>query len=345
MAAFLSKNAQACVVGLLLFSLEAPIIWFGFLSTNLLIRILIGVICAVLTVTGLLFLYLAVATLSCIDPILHDLQRLIKRKMLEQMAKRRYAKFEKLCRCFQESQNKFLTDLIEKNKDTDYGRQNDFESIKSVDDFQSKHPIAQYAHFKQYMERVAQGEENVLLKSRPVMIAITSGTTGPHKMFPRTASRRKNFFMNFILMFEILKRNHCSWNSLQKTCTSYTHFPLKYTDGGIPMGPSSMLLNITKQVVSIYSTPLAGFKLLDERHALYVHALFALRDRNLGGIGGNFISLVLKIFVTMETKRAALIEDIRCGTLNKEFEIPSDIRRELEEELLPSARQGEGVRG
>ncbi|PIK55473.1 putative GH3 domain-containing protein [Apostichopus japonicus] len=331
----ITKNVRAFLFGLLLFIIEGCIIEFGFLCTNLPVRIIFGVLCLVLTATGLIFFYLASSILSSIDPLVQDLQRLMGRKILERMAKSGFAKLETSCQKYQETQDAFLTNLIAQNKDTAYGRQYEFDSIRSVEDFQSKHPVTEYIHFKPFVERVAKGEEMVLVNSRPVMIALTSGTTGESKMFLRTASRRKNFFQNFVLMFEILKRNSCSWNCLQKTATSYTHFPEKYTEGGIPLGPSSMFLKMTKQTVSSYQSPLAAFRLLDQTHSLYVHTLFALRDRNLGGMGGNFISMVLKIFETMEMKWELLVKDINGGTLNQGLDIPVDVRRDLEKELYP----------
>lgn len=70
-----------------------------------------------------------------------------------------------------------LMGLLEKAKDTEYGRLYGFDSIKSFEDFQRRIPILDYEGFKPYIDRLRQGEENLLWPNEIKWFAKSSGTT------------------------------------------------------------------------------------------------------------------------------------------------------------------------
>ncbi len=70
-----------------------------------------------------------------------------------------------------------LTALLSKAKDTEYGRKYDFETIRSVEDFQRRLPILDYEGFKPYIDRLRQGEQSLLWPSEIKWFAKSSGTT------------------------------------------------------------------------------------------------------------------------------------------------------------------------
>ena len=45
----------------------------------------------------------------------------------------------------------------------------------------------------------------------------------------------------------------------------------------------------------MYSTPRGGYEILDDEAALYVHALFAAKDANLGLVEANFVTLPARL--------------------------------------------------
>ncbi|MBR4754980.1 MAG: GH3 auxin-responsive promoter family protein, partial [Lachnospiraceae bacterium] len=55
-----------------------------------------------------------------------------------------------------------LMKLIDDNKDTEYGKKYDFASIKTIEDYQKKVPVVVYDNLAPYLERMMDGERNLL---------------------------------------------------------------------------------------------------------------------------------------------------------------------------------------
>jgi phenylacetate-coenzyme A ligase PaaK-like adenylate-forming protein len=85
-----------------------------------------------------------------------------------------------------ETQQKVFQKLITESKNTSFGKDHDFQSIKTYNDFVKRVPARDYEGLKDYFERTANGEENVLWKGKPDYIAKTSGTTSGAKYIPIT---------------------------------------------------------------------------------------------------------------------------------------------------------------
>ncbi|RKD17041.1 hypothetical protein BCY91_02505 [Pelobium manganitolerans] len=82
------------------------------------------------------------------------------------------------------AQEKTLQLLIKKAAATKFGRDHDFASIKSYEDFKARVPVADYEDLKPYIEQVLHGEEDVLWPGKPLYFAKTSGTTSGVKYIP-----------------------------------------------------------------------------------------------------------------------------------------------------------------
>ena len=60
------------------------------------------------------------------------------------------------------SQEEFLMRLLRENAKTEYGRKNNFKSIRNMDDFRRYVPLTSYDDYTSYIERLANGERNIL---------------------------------------------------------------------------------------------------------------------------------------------------------------------------------------
>ena len=85
-----------------------------------------------------------------------------------------------------ETQDKVFRKLIKQAINTQFGKDHDFQSIKSHEDFIARVPIRDYEALKPYVDKVVQGEENILWKGKPLYFAKTSGTTSGAKYIPLT---------------------------------------------------------------------------------------------------------------------------------------------------------------
>ena len=85
-----------------------------------------------------------------------------------------------------QTQQKVFNELIHQAKNTQFGIAHRFEAIKTFEDFSKNVPIRDYEALKMYVDKVVQGEENVLWKGKPLYFAKTSGTTSGAKYIPLT---------------------------------------------------------------------------------------------------------------------------------------------------------------
>ena len=74
-------------------------------------------------------------------------------------------------------QQKAFTLLIEQAKNTAFGKQHKYNTIKTYADFKANVPVRDYEELRPYIERVIAGEENVLWPGKPAYLTKTSGTT------------------------------------------------------------------------------------------------------------------------------------------------------------------------
>jgi hypothetical protein len=85
-----------------------------------------------------------------------------------------------------ETQKKVFDDLIQQAKNTAFGKDHDFEFIKTYADFKKNVPVQDYEGLKKYVERIKTGERDVLWPGKPIYFAKTSGTTSGAKYIPLT---------------------------------------------------------------------------------------------------------------------------------------------------------------
>ena len=110
----------------------------------------------------------------------------LKSFLAKQFAKAIYKKTKTWASNPIETQQKVFEDIIRQAKNTQFGIDHQFNSIKTHQDFSNNVPVRDYEALKPYVDRVVQGEENVLWKGKPLYFAKTSGTTSGAKYIPLT---------------------------------------------------------------------------------------------------------------------------------------------------------------
>ncbi|AZB09123.1 hypothetical protein EG344_09955 [Chryseobacterium sp. G0162] len=99
-------------------------------------------------------------------------------------AKKHVQKAEEFKKNAERNQEDLLISLVSTAQKTLFGREHDFENIRSVKDFQDRVPVADYEDLKPYIERVKKGQGNILWTDTPEYFAKTSGTTSGSKYIP-----------------------------------------------------------------------------------------------------------------------------------------------------------------
>jgi hypothetical protein len=81
-------------------------------------------------------------------------------------------------------QKKTLINLIKKASKTQFGLDHNFNNINNFKSFKSSVPVRDYEGIKNYIDKVKNGEENILWPGKPRYFAKTSGTTSGEKLIP-----------------------------------------------------------------------------------------------------------------------------------------------------------------
>jgi len=92
------------------------------------------------------------------------------------------------------SQEKVLAKLLTVGERTAFGQDHGLSAGMSYEDFKRQVPIRDYEGLKPYVDRIRQGEADVLWKGLPAYFAKTSGTTSGVKYIPLTRDSLPNHF-------------------------------------------------------------------------------------------------------------------------------------------------------
>lgn len=85
-----------------------------------------------------------------------------------------------------QTQEKVFFDLLQKAKQSRFGKDHHFESIKTHQDYINQVPVRDYEGLKNYIDEVVEGKEDILWPGKPLYFAKTSGTTSGAKYIPLT---------------------------------------------------------------------------------------------------------------------------------------------------------------
>lgn len=90
------------------------------------------------------------------------------------------------------AQETVFKELIAQAANTQFGKDHNFGSISSYNDFAKQVPIRDYEELKGYVHQILDGKEDVLWPGKPIYFAKTSGTTSGAKYIPITKESIKN---------------------------------------------------------------------------------------------------------------------------------------------------------
>ncbi len=112
-----------------------------------------------------------------------------------------------------ETQEKVFRNLIDTAKNTAFGKDHNFSNINSYEDYKKQVKVTDYEGLKPYVDRVVNGESNVLWIGKPLYFAKTSGTTSGAKYIPITKESMPTHIKaaRNALLFYIVEKNDASF--------------------------------------------------------------------------------------------------------------------------------------
>ncbi|XP_064640216.1 uncharacterized protein LOC135495468 [Lineus longissimus] len=265
------------------------------------------------------------------------LMRYLRWKMTERVVARTHRGFVAASKDPGKTQADWLLKFLADRKDTVIGRDWGFDSIKSVEDYRSKIPVTRYDSYKDYMERVAKGEANVVNKGKPSYIVLTSGTTGNNKKFWFDKAVLWNIAEAAYIIplpFKIVKFPSVVHLREPFVCTILPN--MMKSESGCRMGPLSCCV-IENTVSTTPIDAILGIK--DEKVIMYIHAVFGLLHDDTESIVFNFVSSARSFFVTLETSWKDIVEDIRTGHLNPSLKLSAELRHTLDGKMWSNPKR------
>ena len=142
-----------------------------------------------------------------------------------------------------ELQEEIRRDLVRTAQHTAFGRDHDFQAIRTYADFKQRIPIGDYENFRDYAERIKAGETDVSWPGRVRYLAKTSGTTSGVKYIPLTRESLPNHFgsARTALFNYVAETGHGRW--LDGKMIFLSGSPDMDDTNGIPTGRLSGIVN------------------------------------------------------------------------------------------------------
>ena len=246
-----------------------------------------------------------------------------------------------------------LMKLLDDNKDTEYGKKYDFANIHSIEDYQKKVPVVVYDNLAPYLERMMEGERNILTAYDYNHFNETSGTVGAPKVVPMTEEQSDVFAKyNNLIMYGIMgEKIDPDWKNGRGFCTSSG--TCHTLPSGLTVGEASAKMAdfikggkdaFDAMIRTMYTSPLEGLNPEDGIDTKYIHTRFALEDREVRGMITGFYSVIVLFLRYIEDNYELLIHDIETGTISDEINLPDNVRETLLKKIKPMPERAAELR-
>ncbi len=228
------------------------------------------------------------------------------------------------------AQNRLLQSFVNECKKTQFGKEHSFSSVKTLDDFRKAVPIRDFEGFRPYIDRMCNGEQDVLFPGKPLFYNTTSGTTDKPKLIPVS----RNYFekaysgISKLWFYTCLRDNPKLFHG--KNISAVAPAVEGYVQDGTPFGSISGVIykNIPVVMRDLYSMPYPVLCIKDYVKKYYAMMRFGLAY-NISYIITVNPSTVLQFHRIILEYSSDLIKDLHDGTLR------SDVLSEVE----PSTRE------
>lgn len=184
----------------------------------------------------------------------------LKSKAAKPFAQYIYKKLEKDALKATAFQATIRQQLVTTGATTLFGKDHHFQDVHTYEDFKQAVPVKDYEGIRPYIEKIKQGEKDILWRGLPIYFAETSGTTSGVKFIPITKdsiSNHINSARNALLSYIVTSGNA---SFVDGKLIFLSGSPILHDTNGIPTGRLSGISNhhvpnyLTKNQVPSYKT-------------------------------------------------------------------------------------------
>lgn len=248
-------------------------------------------------------------------------------------------------------QRDLLLKILKENKDTEYGKKYNFASIRSIEEYQSKVPVCGYDEFAPYVEKMLNGENNILSVEKITHFNKTSGTIGVPKKIPCSEKNIKLFGKFYAMYYNGVALSEMGAKWIRGKCLNMSEGMLTDLENEMTYGSASALsakrLNkgIMKKINDgIYTSPVEAKLPIKGTNTRYLHARFALANKDITWASVSFVSFFLEMLRYIEKNWEMLVDDIEKGVLNDSINIPEPSRTNLSKRIKPNPKRARELR-
>lgn len=228
------------------------------------------------------------------------------------------ARFDEAMRDPLKTQEQKLFEILRRNANTAYGRENGFREVSGLDAWRKQVPIVNWDQLSDWVDRMVHGESNVLTAERPLMFARTSGTTGKPKYVPITPTcRGRDHADQFRTWLHHAYLDHPRMYD-GKILSLVSPAVEGVTPGGIPYGSVSGVIyrDNPAPVRRLYVTPYPVFEIEDYETRYLAILNVALRASVTFLATANPSSLI-KLCEMADAHSESLLRDIHDGGFSR----------------------------
>lgn len=245
-----------------------------------------------------------------------------------------------------------LRRILDAAKDSEYGKEHHFSEILKANSerelyelYQQYNKPSEFEDYRPYINRMLSGEENILFKGKPVLYATTSGSTGDPKFVPISQLYLDNVYgkMSRMWLYNYVRYRP---NTFAGSVLAIVGKQIEgHTQDGTIYGSVSGFTqnNVPGFIKKLFSTPVALFNIEDYSARNYALMRVSI-ERNVTGFVAPNPSTIVELQNTVDKWLDEMIDDIGNGTLSRKFNIPEEIRAEVEPLLKPNPERAYELR-
>lgn len=240
-----------------------------------------------------------------------------------------------------------LMQILDDNKDTEYGKKFGFKDIKSVKEYQEKVPITTYDDYAHYIYRMTEkGEKNLISAYEINHFAKSSGTMGNPKRIPVSTKAGEISQKYLYNIRSAIVANELGTDWINEPIFNLIECSISTLKNGATYGAISgnIILSLGEHLPLFFTSPIEALIPDIETNTRYVHSIFALMSKNITNIGCSFTSLLLEILRYIKSNWEILVEDIEKGTINESIKMPTEVRQSLSEKIKPMPERAKELR-
>lgn len=229
-----------------------------------------------------------------------------------------------------------LMQWIRENADTEFGKEHQFCKIHSLADYQNYVPLSDYSDYEEAVQRMYQGETNVLTSYPLYCFVRTSGSVGKPKRIPLT----EKGLVSFAIIYENTMRH------VEGLAGKHLHlsvFPvIEHTWGEEMMVSEAAYHSLYEQGKIHLDQYVGGRDLFFTRETgdhLYIKLWTALQEEDLVSVQSIYLYDVLLFFRYLEKYGMEILAAMETGVIPAEVPLTQTMKQRLLTEYRPSGQR------